>query len=171
VPTPAERRALLFFAFIAAAGAGVRGYRALAGEPVSTPESRRALTAQLAAVDSAARAEKGKGKRSTRKRGSPSPQPPTPDPRAIDLDLATESDLTRLPRVGPQLARRIIADRDSLGPFGSIEALARVKGIGPATAKRLAPHVTFSLPPRPPNAVIGGRVTPERPGRRRTRGG
>jgi hypothetical protein len=62
----------------------------------------------------------------------------------VDLDHASEREIDALPRVGPALARRIVAHRDSFGPFGSMEALRRVKGVGPATAERLAPLVTFS---------------------------
>jgi competence protein ComEA len=62
----------------------------------------------------------------------------------LDLDLATQSELEALPRVGPALARRILANRDSFGPFRSLPALRRVRGIGPATVERLAPLVTFS---------------------------
>jgi competence protein ComEA len=64
------------------------------------------------------------------------------------VDRATAEELESLPRIGPALARRIIADRDSLGPFGSLDALQRVKGIGPGVAKQLAPRVTFSGVPR-----------------------
>jgi competence protein ComEA len=67
----------------------------------------------------------------------------------IDMDVATAADIERLPRIGPTLARRIVANRDSLGPFGDLEGLKRVRGIGPALARILAPHVTFSLQPRP----------------------
>jgi competence protein ComEA len=67
----------------------------------------------------------------------------------VDVDRASAAELERLPRIGPALARRIVADRDSLGPFGSLEALQTVKGIGPAVAAVLAPHVTFSGTPRP----------------------
>ena len=62
----------------------------------------------------------------------------------VDLDRASEREIDVLPRVGPALARRLVANRDSLGPFGSLEALGRVKGFGPATRKRLSPLVTFS---------------------------
>ena len=64
--------------------------------------------------------------------------------RRIDLDVAPPEEIERLPRVGPALARRIAANRDSLGPFGSMSGLRRVKGIGPATMERLAKLVTFS---------------------------
>jgi hypothetical protein len=62
----------------------------------------------------------------------------------IDLDTATEGEIEGLPRIGPALAHRIIANRDSAGPFGSLEALRRVRGVGAATLKLLAPLVTFS---------------------------
>jgi competence protein ComEA len=62
----------------------------------------------------------------------------------VDLDRAFEREIDLLPRVGPALARRLVANRDSFGSFGSLEALGRVKGFGPATRKRLAPLVTFS---------------------------
>lgn len=62
----------------------------------------------------------------------------------VDLDEASEREIDVLPRIGPALARRIVANRDSFGPFGSLEALGRVKGFGPATRKRLSPLVTFS---------------------------
>jgi len=62
----------------------------------------------------------------------------------IDLDRASEREIDALPRVGPALARRLVANRDSFGAFGSLEALGRVRGFGPATRKRLSPLVTFS---------------------------
>jgi competence protein ComEA len=62
----------------------------------------------------------------------------------IDLDVATEAEMQGLPRIGPALARRIVANRDSAGPFGGLEALRRVRGVGAATLKLLAPLVTFS---------------------------
>jgi competence protein ComEA len=69
-------------------------------------------------------------------------------PGKIDVDLADAAALEALPRIGPVMARRIVADRDSLGPFGSLEELQRVKGIGPALAGILSPYVTFSQRPR-----------------------
>ena len=61
----------------------------------------------------------------------------------VDLDFATAREMETLPRIGPALANRIVANRDSLGPFGSLAALKRVKGMGPASLDRLAPLVTF----------------------------
>jgi len=74
----------------------------------------------------------------------------TPDRRGqatgprLDLDVASVAEIDRLPRVGPSLARRIVASRDSGGPFRSLEGLRRVKGVGAGTLEQLAPLVTFS---------------------------
>lgn len=63
---------------------------------------------------------------------------------ALDLDRATAHEIESLPRLGPALARRIVFNRDTFGPFGSMEGLQRVKGMGRVTLQRLAPLVTFS---------------------------
>ena len=55
----------------------------------------------------------------------------------IDLNRATAADLEALPGVGPALAARIVAKRDSLNGFGKIDDLKKVRGIGPATLERL----------------------------------
>jgi competence protein ComEA len=68
----------------------------------------------------------------------------------VDLDHASEREIEALPRVGPALAHRIVAHRDSFGPYGSIGALRRVKGMGPAMLERLTPLVTFSGRPSSP---------------------
>jgi competence ComEA-like helix-hairpin-helix protein len=62
----------------------------------------------------------------------------------VDLDTATEQEIEALPRIGPAVAKRIVANRDSLGPFTSLDGLKRVKGMGKATLETLAPLVTFS---------------------------
>jgi competence protein ComEA len=116
-------------------------------EATNAPEAaRQSLTAQIASVDSAAAAShRGSGRSSSKGGGGPGP--------VIDVNRASAADLEALPRVGPALARRIVADRDSLGPFGSLEELQRVKGIGPAMAAQLAPRVTFSQSRRPTDAA------------------
>lgn len=62
----------------------------------------------------------------------------------VDLDRASVEELARLPRIGSGLAARIVADRDANGPFGALEGLGRVPGIGPKTLDLLAPHAAFS---------------------------
>jgi competence protein ComEA len=174
MPTPSERRALLFVATIAAFGAGWRSVRATGVAPATDAE-RRALDAQIAAVDSArmgspgraggGRAGRGAGAKRAKGGGpvrSANTAAPVAGPERIDLDLASADELERLPRIGPTLARRIVADRDSLGPFGSLEAIQRVKGIGPAMARDLGPHVTFSGVTRSPPASPSGDRAPFR---------
>jgi competence ComEA-like helix-hairpin-helix protein len=67
----------------------------------------------------------------------------------IDVDRAGLRELERLPGVGPGLARKIHADREARGAFGSPEGLDRVPGIGPALLARITPAATFSGTPRP----------------------
>ncbi len=50
----------------------------------------------------------------------------------IDLNHDGIFDLQTLPGIGPVLAERIVAYRDSAGGFHSIDDLRKVKGIGPA---------------------------------------
>lgn len=64
----------------------------------------------------------------------------TSDPR-INLNLATESELDALPGVGPVMAGRIIAWRESNQRFHSIEELQEVPGIGPKVFANLKPLV------------------------------
>lgn len=65
----------------------------------------------------------------------------------IDVDRADVIDLTRLPRVGPALAQRIVAWREQHGAFGGVARLDSVPGIGPKLMDALRPYVTFSGAP------------------------
>ena len=55
----------------------------------------------------------------------------------IDLNRATAAELETLPGVGPSLAQRFIAWRDSAGRFSSWEDVDRVAGVGPALLAKL----------------------------------
>lgn len=80
--------------------------------------------------------------------GTPRPVEIAPTHRAhairaegpLDVNRATASELATLPRVGPTLADRIVADRTARGPYPSLDALDRVPGIGPATIRGIRPH-------------------------------
>jgi len=149
--TKDERRALLYLAVVAAAGGVLRVVRAPADAPgasmVAPDLSSDDLAQQTELVRQAAMLAR----------------PLRPGER-IDLDRAGALEIERLPRVGPALARRIVEDRDSLGPFGSLEGLGRVPGIGPALLRAFERSVTFSGTPRvvtSPTAtpvVIGART-------------
>lgn len=85
------------------------------------------------------------------------------EPGKIDVDVADAASLEGLPRIGPVMAKRIVSNRDSLGPFGSLAELQRVKGVGPSLARALSPYVTFSLRPRPSRVKEpAGRPAPKR---------
>jgi len=62
----------------------------------------------------------------------------------IDVDRADVSEITRLPRVGPALAQRIVAWRTEHGPFGSLSRLDSVSGVGPKLLDAIQPFVSFS---------------------------
>ena len=60
----------------------------------------------------------------------------------LNINRASAEALQTLPRIGPETARRIIADRDARGPFRKKEELLRVRGIGRKTNKWLEPLIT-----------------------------
>ena len=174
MPTPAERQALVFFAAVAALGIGVNAWRAGRGGDRVFAGSPSDLAAQIARVDSAVasspsrdsgraalrrrNAEKKRAKASASSATTPnspgasSPISRLPSPIGpigpIDLDVASAAVIESLPRIGPALAARIVANRDSMGAFGSLDGLQRVRGIGSALAKALRNRVTFSGVPR-----------------------
>ncbi|MCC7055363.1 MAG: helix-hairpin-helix domain-containing protein [Gemmatimonadaceae bacterium] len=177
--TQGERRALAWLLAVSAVGAGVRVVRHWRDRGDATPASAESLARQLLAVDSAQGAARGAragrtagsrgrrrravadsseksgaggtgGRRRTGRRGgedSSAARVTTLPP--VDLDVADSAALERLPRIGPALAQRIVAERGARGPFGSLQGLERVRGIGPKLAASLAPHVTFSGTRRP----------------------
>ncbi|MFI5210257.1 MAG: ComEA family DNA-binding protein [Gemmatimonadales bacterium] len=116
---------------LAVAGQGVRlwlGRAGSAGPPGDIQFSARGGSTSLAAHrDSAAQAglPLGKGER-------------------VDLDRAGAGEIARLPRVGPGLARRIVADRGAHGAFGSLEGFSRVPGVGEGLLAAVRDHVVFS---------------------------
>jgi competence protein ComEA len=55
---------------------------------------------------------------------------PAADEGQVNLNEADVTELEELPGVGPVLAERIVAHREANGPFGSIEDLLDVPGIG-----------------------------------------
>ena len=144
MPTPGERQALGFLVFIALSGASVRVWKANAQPPV-VPSA--ALERQLTRVDSARNAPKP-----TRRGAKPARDTAPARAGPIDLDAASAGEIEELPGIGPALAARIVSHRDSVGSFGSLDAVCEVRGIGKAMANRLRPLVTFSAPFRPVSA-------------------
>ena len=80
----------------------------------------------------------------------------------VNINTATTQELQLLPGIGPAKAQRVI-DYRSGHPFRTIEELARVKGIGPKTVRKLRPHLTVrgattarvaGAPPAPAQPVL-----------------
>ncbi|MFL5402742.1 MAG: ComEA family DNA-binding protein, partial [Gemmatimonadales bacterium] len=120
---------LLLLLGLAVAGQGVRY---LAGRPGQAPGGVQLLTALAPGSPTAQRD-------SAMQQGRP-----LAPGEQIDMDVAPASEVARLPRVGPRLAKTIVADRDAQGTFGSLDRLDQVPGIGPGLLKVIAPHVRFS---------------------------
>lgn len=74
----------------------------------------------------------------------PAPSPPIvvsadsdPGARLININTAGATELETLPGVGPVTAQNIINHRQSNGPFGSIDEILEVSGIGPAKFEQM----------------------------------
>ncbi|GAC1514907.1 MAG: hypothetical protein NVS1B4_03770 [Gemmatimonadaceae bacterium] len=182
MPTPSERNALLFVGVTAILGVAVRVTHSEVA-PAATAIERSALQRQIAAAESA-RGPRGRGSGRTRTagqtaRGDASGSSPGRTAKAytvadlprgpVDMDRARPDEMVVLPHIGDRLARRIAADRDSLGAFGSLEGLRRVRGVGPVVVQDLAPLVTFSGTPRLHDAPVPGSGEPAATGRVRRR--
>jgi competence ComEA-like helix-hairpin-helix protein len=127
-----DRRAALLLACLALAGAGVRYF--LSPSPSSPPGDVQLQSAAPSRPNAL---------RETARRAALLARPLLPGER-IDLDRADVSEITRLPRVGPSLAQRIVAWRAEHGPFGSLARLDSVPGVGPKLLDAISSFVSFS---------------------------
>ena len=151
MPTPNERKALWFLALVALSGSSVRMWRA--SRPAGEPEAVAALDRQLERIDSVRANPRPRAATGKRAKQAPRAAPIAAAP--VDLDRADSAAIEALPGIGPALAARIIAHRDSAGPFGSIEAFCDVRGIGPGLVGKLRSLVTFTGPRRPVSDACG----------------
>jgi len=134
-----DRRAALLLALLTLAGAGTR--LALAPSTEAAPGDVR-----LVAVDT----PPARGLRATAQSAARLARPLLPGER-IDVDRADVTEITRLPRVGPAFAQRIVAWREQHGAFGGLARFDSVPGVGPKLLEALRPYVMFSgvIPPAP----------------------
>ena len=180
---PSDHKALIFIGAVAVLGAAVRVTRAAVGTRDTPPQP--ALDHQIQAADSSAQAGRAKARgKATRGKGAHNTQsgPAAADTslrlrpaplldrpgyvgNRLDLDVATAAQIDSLPGVTPTLARRIVADRMTRGPFLSVDGLRRVYGVGPRFVERIDSLVTFSGVFRP--ATPADTVIPKRRGRAR----
>jgi len=73
----------------------------------------------------------------TKKRG----RPPKAQDTRLDLNAATAEQLEALPRIGPALAKRIVAYRDDYGNFKAVADIQKVSGIGPSVLEAIKDFV------------------------------
>jgi len=125
-----DKRAALLLACLALAGAGVRFV--LSPSPDAPPGDIR--------LQSATESRPG-ALQETAQRAARLARPLMPGER-IDLDNADVSEITRLPRVGPALAQRIVAWRTEHGPFGTLARLDSVPGVGAKLLDAIRQFVT-----------------------------
>jgi competence protein ComEA len=71
----------------------------------------------------------------------------------VDINSADWPEVALMPGVGEVLAKRIVTDRETNGPFQDHSDLRRVRGIGPKTLDGMRPY----LVPMPDAAATAGR--------------
>jgi competence ComEA-like helix-hairpin-helix protein len=59
----------------------------------------------------------------------------------IDISRASLEDFAKLPGIGPELARRIVAFREKHGPFRRVEDLLVIKGVGHKKWRAIRPYL------------------------------
>ena len=147
----AERRALRRATALLLLVSAARWAWARRGEPVG-PGSSDVLT-EL--TEESARAARDRAARSR----------PLGEGERIDPNRASEQTLDRLPGIGAGTAAGIVRERESHGGFSEPSDLLRVRGIGPSTLERIAPHLDLSqgvpleLARRPRGAALASETT------------
>ena len=151
----AQLKLLLLLAAVFLAGLGVREWRA--GFPDAAERLERfdhedppppippAPRSRVAPRWTAVRPESAASPRAEQHpRPRPAVAPPVPvaDPRPLDLNQASADEISKLPGVGPGLARRIVEERDRRGRFESPDGLRGILGMGPKKLAALLPLVT-----------------------------
>jgi competence protein ComEA len=63
----------------------------------------------------------------------------------VDVNTAEVPELIQIPGIGETLAGRIIESREKDGPYGNIDELIRVKGIGKKVLERIRPYLMVKV--------------------------
>jgi len=139
--TPQERLALIVFAVLLMTG-GVARHLV---QRVEAADGRVLLQAEDSLISASAAALKHRVSQEVdlqRIRSTP-----LRAGERIDPNLAPPEQLARLPRIGPALAARIVAHRETNGPFRTLDDLRAVTGIGPALLEGIAPFLDLASAP------------------------
>ena len=81
---------------------------------------------------------------------------------AVNINTATEKELTALPGIGPSKASAIVEFRNSNGPFSSVDDLVKVHGIGAKTVDGLRSSASIDNEAPDANDSIPKENTPQK---------
>jgi competence ComEA-like helix-hairpin-helix protein len=150
-----QLRLLLLIAAVLLVGLGAREWRAgfpdaaerlerfdREDPPLPIPPAPRARAAPRWAAGRPEPPAPARAVQPPRPRTATTPPAPVADPRPLDLNHASADEISRLPGVGPSLARRIVEERDRRGRFESSDSLRGILGMGPKKLAALREHVT-----------------------------
>jgi competence protein ComEA len=76
---------------------------------------------------------------------APTPTAVSEQPAAnelININSASQGELTELPGIGPSTAAAIIEYREQNGPFASVDDITNVSGIGPVRLEQIRHLIT-----------------------------
>lgn len=61
----------------------------------------------------------------------------------INMNLASEEELIKLPGIGPSMAKKILAYREEHGSFTKLEDLRNIKGLGPSLLHKIKDKISL----------------------------
>ncbi|WP_259390691.1 helix-hairpin-helix domain-containing protein [Actinomyces sp. 2119] len=102
------------------------------GEQVRVPREGEVLTGQEAEAGQAGEQQPGQSASGASQDG-----PGQEATGLVNINTASALELEELPGIGPALAQRIVEHREANGPFGSVDELTEVSGIGQAKLEAL----------------------------------
>jgi competence ComEA-like helix-hairpin-helix protein len=112
--------------------------------PAPTPTAPRSTDRPASAPSPDPESRPKRRPREPRESERPPGAPADAPADTIDLNRATTVELTRLPGIGPALARRIVDARDADGPFARVEELERIRGMSVRKIEKLRVFVTIT---------------------------
>jgi comEA protein len=63
--------------------------------------------------------------------------------KKVNINVAAEAELAKLPGIGPVYAQRIVAYREKHGAFQSIQEIKKIRGIGEKTFLKMKHYLTI----------------------------
>ncbi len=66
----------------------------------------------------------------------------------VDINSAEWPEIAALPDIGPTRAQQIVQWRETQGPLTSIDDVAKIYGIGPATLQTIEPYLRWDKRPK-----------------------